>query len=116
MGQYYHLVNINKKEYISCNGLATREEDGFFGIKFFEISWNCPEIWNFLLWKADEQGGGDMDEPPASMGRWAGDKVALVGDYDGSDLYQPEDFTEISKEIADDFYKFRKWLGKYDKE
>ena len=50
--------------------------------------------------KSNGRGGGDISNlDPKYAGRWAGDEVYLVGDYDESDLYEKagKEFTNISQ-------------------
>jgi hypothetical protein len=93
MGQYFQAVNLDKKEYVCPWCLSG-------GAKLWEWAAN-PQgaIFTLLLRKSDEGGGGDYfgyhrgyDEgspvPQHEIaGRWAGDRVALVGDYDSSKLW-----------------------------
>ncbi len=115
MGQYFKAVNLDKKEYICpwCLG---------GGAKLWEWAANSQgSIFTLLLRKSDEGGGGDFygyhkgcDEGgpircPLSpiAGRWAGDRIALVGDYDSSRLYDLADcFRNISKEVAEEWNAF----------
>jgi hypothetical protein len=39
-------------------------------------------------------------------GRWAGDGIALVGDYDDSGLYKAEDLTDITDPLIEEFVEF----------
>ena len=96
MGQYFKAVNTDKKEYVCpwCIG---------GGAKLWEWAAN-PEgaILTLLLRKSDEGGGGDYygyhkgcgeggpiacDLSPV-VGRWAGDRVMMLGDYDSSELWK----------------------------
>lgn len=102
MGQYFKLVNEDKKEVVvpwDING----------GAKFFEWLYNNQAralIW--LLRQSNETGGGDIqygDETEyETLGRWAGDRIVLVGDYDESDLYEmSKDYTNISQKLLAEY-------------
>jgi hypothetical protein len=95
MGQYFCLANLDKREYVCpwCIGS---------GAKLWEWAANTSgAVGTILLRKSDEGGGGDYYgyqrgnseggpiTPPLSriVGRWAGDRIALVGDYDSSKLW-----------------------------
>jgi hypothetical protein len=76
MGQYWLPVNLDKKEFIDPHKLAS-------GLKLWE------QIANDFVGKAlivltaampDARGGGDL-KPDPRVGRWAGDRIAIVGDY-----------------------------------
>lgn len=77
MGQYWIPVNLDKREYIDPHKLGA-------GMKLLEQAWNAPGTTAALLLLTaampERRGGGDPEEHPA-IGRWAGDRVAVVGDY-----------------------------------
>jgi hypothetical protein len=90
MGQYFMIVNIDKKEFVHPHRIGA-------GLKFWEIcANNSARVVPFLLRSSAEGGGGDADEwhdpQPAGVvddaassntcGRWAGDRIIITGDYD----------------------------------
>src|SRR5262249_23447781 len=105
MGQYFIAVNKTKKEYIrswDIGGVA----------KLWEWCVNRQAgIFPYLLRKSNEGGGGDIQiENPKFAGRWAGDKVYLVGDYDKSNLYEKAqaEYQNIAEEFAKEYNEFIK--------
>ncbi len=83
MGQYFKIVNQDKKEVINAWDLGG-------GAKFWEWLWNPQaRVFVWLLRKSDEGGGGDINDPERfeTLGRWAGDRITLIGDYDSSRLW-----------------------------
>ena len=115
MGQYFKAVNLDKEEYVCpwcMNG----------GAKLWEWAANKQgAIFTLLLRKSDEGGGGDFygyhrgcDEggpiqcPLSSVtGRWAGDRICLIGDYDSSKLWNRlSDFRNITKEVVETWNAF----------
>jgi hypothetical protein len=106
MGQYWHPVNLDKREFINPHRLGT-------GLKLWEQIANHPSTGAALIILCaampEPRGGGDFDldanwhgpertfpehnaspapmpdEYPAiaqrTIGRWAGDRIALIGDY-----------------------------------
>lgn len=62
----------------------------------------------FLCRKSSEGGGGDIQKDYKHAGRWAGDRIVVIGDYDSSKLYQKARtcFQEISKEIIGEWNDF----------
>ena len=104
MGQYFRLINYDKQEYVDpwdLGGVA----------KLWEwCANNQCRILPFLLRKSNSSGGGDieLDNNYETAGRWAGDKIALVGDYDDSrDFHRAEKkFANISKQVAKEFNNF----------
>lgn len=76
MGQYHLLINVDKKEFVHGhridNGLKLMEQCGF------EKS-TSTALW-LLLACSNGRGGGDAKRHPL-IGRWAGDRIAVIGDY-----------------------------------
>ncbi len=118
MGQYFAAVNTDKKEFICpwCIGGVA---------KLWEWAANpWGSIFTVLLRKSDEGGGGDYygyhrgcgEGGPITcqlssiVGRWAGDRVALVGDYDSSglwkELYEEKTFRNISHSLVETWNDF----------
>lgn len=102
MGQYYRLVNIDRKEYIDpweIGGIA----------KLWEwcVNPQCGVI-PFLLRKSTETGGGDIRKEYEFAGKWAGDRIVLVGDYDESRLFDivEKEYTNISLKIVSEYNDF----------
>lgn len=102
MGQYFKAVNMDKKEVVCpwcING----------GAKLLEWTANrYGSIFALLLRKSDEYGGGDIHEPVYELdsnaipGRWAGDRVVLIGDYDSSELWRrSKPYTNISEPLVE---------------
>jgi hypothetical protein len=91
MGQYFKLVNLDKKEVVNpwdIGGLT----------KFWEWLYNPQaRVLVWLLRQSDEGGGGDIDEPErySTLGRWAGDRITLIGDYDSSGLWDKSKTKEV---------------------
>jgi hypothetical protein len=105
MGQYFIAANKTKKEYFTAwelGGVA----------KLWEWCVNPQAgVLPYLLRKSDESGGGDVHirvANPNYAGRWAGDEVYLVGDYDSSNLFDlaTKEYSNIAKDLADEYNKF----------
>jgi len=87
MGQYWVVVNLDKKEFVHPHKLGT-------GMKLWEQVANHPGTGTALLILTaampEPRGGGDLalnERSEKVIGRWAGDRVAIVGDYaEDSDL------------------------------
>jgi len=101
MGQYHEVYNLDKKERINPhsidNGLKLYEQVGHIG--------STSTALFALLANSNGRGNGDFPEHPM-IGRWAGDRILIQGDY-----YSPDDqashneseleaFTDISKDVA----------------
>ncbi|MGI9255065.1 MAG: hypothetical protein ACR2J8_15080 [Thermomicrobiales bacterium] len=103
MGQYFLIINETKREYLHPHKLGS-------GLKFYEMLYG--PIGNALLMltrRSNEGGGGDISDATAYyeesrdaiIGRWAGDKISVIGDYDASDLYAiaQRQYTDISDRV-----------------
>lgn len=102
MGQYFLIVNLDKREFVDPSRLGG-------GLKLWEIcANNVCRILPFLLRKSSEGGGGDIRKEYFSAGRWCGDRVVVVGDYDESGLYDltSKEYTDISDAVRKDFNDF----------
>jgi hypothetical protein len=96
-------VNVTRKEYVNpwdIGGLG----------KLFEWCVNRQAgIFPYLLRKSSDRGGGDVRfNAPQFAGRWAGNEVYLIGDYDESNLYEiaNSEYRNISKELATEYNLF----------
>jgi len=79
MGQYWIPVNLDKKEFIDPHKLGT-------GLKLWEQLANNPGTGAALVLLCaampEKRGGGDLEKTSTNVvGRWAGDRIAIVGDY-----------------------------------
>jgi hypothetical protein len=103
MGQYYVVVNEDRQEYLSPENLGC-------GRKLWELCANdLPRVLPYLLQQSSELGGGDpRNQETDHLGRWAGDRIVVVGDYDNSGLYQIAEsvYAEISDEIRPEVNEF----------
>ena len=101
MGQYFKIVNLTKKEVVHPHNLNT-------GAKFREIcNNNVGGVLLFLLRRSSQGGGGDIDRSYEYAGRWAGDSIVVIGDYDESGLYdEAREYRDISKEVDEEFKDF----------
>lgn len=93
MGQYHKTYNIDKREFIHPhkigNGLKLWEQIGFLR--------STSTALFLLLSNSNGRGGGDVPEHPM-IGRWAGDRIVVQGDY-----VEPTDPSYISEEELESF-------------
>ena len=93
MGQYHKTYNIDKCEFIHPhkidNGLKMWEQIGFLR--------STSTALFLLLANSNGRGGGDVPEHPM-IGRWAGDRIVVQGDY-----VEPTDPAHISEEELESF-------------
>lgn len=102
-GQYFYIVNLDQREYLNPMNLGG-------GMKLLEIAGNpCLNVLAFLLRQSSETGGGDIHKPYANAGRWAGNRIAIIGDYDESGIFilcSKGLYEEISDEIREEWNDF----------
>lgn len=101
MGQYHKLYNLDKKEYVHAHRIGN-------GLKLMEqVGWprSTSTALFLLIANSNGRGGGDAARHPM-IGRWAGDRILVQGDYAGPNdpAYTPEEtleqFTDISADVA----------------
>ena len=109
MGQYHHVVNLDKKEYLDNymfgSGAKLLEQHGYASVS---------SALHLLLSASSGRGGGDYRARNSDgfVGRWAGDRIAIIGDYAESDdvpgvdaraIYESleESYTNISADLAE---------------
>jgi hypothetical protein len=88
MGQYYKIVNIKKKQYISPYIFGD-------GSKLMEFSMSANGALAglaILLADGNGRGGGDLHSENDIVGSWAGDNIVIAGDYadTGKFVKEPE--------------------------
>ena len=98
MGQYHNLINITKKEFVSGwdTGMMAKhyEQMGFQGSM-------ADILYCLMIAQGNEKRGGGDTDGHDFIGRWAGDDIAVVGDY----------YTENS-----DYWKYRDLYDKVEKD
>jgi hypothetical protein len=88
MGQYYKIVNVKKKQYITPHAFGD-------GAKLMEFSMSASGVLAglaILLADGNGRGGGDLNSENPIVGSWAGDNIVIAGDYadNGKFVKQPE--------------------------
>lgn len=136
MGQYFKAINLDKREVVCPWCLdggaklwewAVNHQGAIFtlllrqssqtgggdyggpGMQTIELTGdNAAESLSEILAKGNAREGMAMPIPSCSVvGRWAGDRIAIVGDYDKSGLYQEaKQFTNISAQLVDEWNRF----------
>lgn len=77
MGQYYKIVNVRKKQYITPHTFGD-------GAKLMEFSMSANGVLAglaILLADGNGRGGGDLNSENEIVGSWAGDNIVVAGDY-----------------------------------
>jgi hypothetical protein len=99
MGQYHITINLDKREYIFPHkiglGLKLMEQCGFRG--------STGDILFLLLACSNGRGGGDCQtEHENLIGRWAGDRIVVAGDYCKPDDVPGINIEEIHHNLCSD--------------
>ena len=101
MGQYYKIVNIKKKQYITPHTFGD-------GSKLMEFSMSANGVLAglaILLADGNGRGGGDLHSENDIVGSWAGDNIVVAGDYaDGGKFVKEPDQTlyEVASNEGED--------------
>jgi hypothetical protein len=136
MGQYFKAVNLDKREVVCpwCLGggaklwewavntqgavftLLLRQSSGTGGGDYggpepqtIELTEdNAAAEFSDIIAKGIAREGMSMPIPSSSVvGRWAGDRVALIGDYDESFVWSDlEQYTNISEQLVEEWNRF----------
>lgn len=117
IGQYWYPANIDKKEFVDPHKLGT-------GLKLWEQLANHPGTGAALIILCaampEPRGGGDLDMAEEgfvgdlkkaagvgyaevakrTIGRWAGDRIALVGDYAERGDLAPRDNADLIYDLC----------------
>jgi hypothetical protein len=77
MGQYYKIVNLDKKQYIRPRAF----DDGAKLLEFGMSGGGTMCALALLLASGNGRGGGDHKSCSPAIGSWAGDRIVVAGDY-----------------------------------
>jgi hypothetical protein len=83
MGQYHYTVNLDKREFLHPHKLG----DGLKLMEFGNSAGGTMTGLAILLACSNGRGGGDLHTESPLIGSWAGDRIAIIGDY-----AEPDDF------------------------
>lgn len=100
MGQYHILANLDKEEKVEPYeiGLGVKQWE-----HLGEFNGTLADAMYILCMTSPARGGGDLP-PTIASGRWAGDRVVILGDYtENSDLPNIKDAKNLYRH-ADDNY------------
>lgn len=87
MGQYYKIVNLKKRQYITPYTFGD-------GSKLMEFSMSANGVLAglaILLADGNGRGGGDLHSDNKIVGSWAGDNIVIAGDYADTGKFLPVD-------------------------
>lgn len=130
MGQYYLIVNLDKKQFLHPHKCG----DGLKLLEFASSANGTLTALAILLADGNNRGGGDLHSEHPIIGTWAGDRIVIAGDYadEGKFTADPsrtlyhvahDEYEDISRQtlraMADDCYlaegmkKNTTWQGEH---
>ena len=105
MGQYYLIINLDKKQFIHPHKFG----DGLKLLEFGASGEGTMTGLAILLADGNNRGGGDLRSDNEIIGSWAGDRIVVAGDYAdkgrfvGGEVnlndYAHDHFTDISESV-----------------
>ena len=106
MGQYYLIINLDKKQFIHPHKFG----DGLKLLEFGASGEGTMTGLAILLADGNNRGGGDLRSNDPIIGSWAGDRIVIAGDYadkkrfigdETANLheYASDYFTDVSKDV-----------------
>ena len=116
MGQYFIVANTTKQEFLHPHKFGE-------GLKFMEFTVDEGGVMHGLAHLLAQSSDGVHIDNPEITGRWIGDNVVIVGDYDESKLFDiaQDCYENISNKVichmAEDSYvrdtlvERRRWDG-----
>lgn len=99
MGQYYVVVNLDKRQYLCAHKFGD-------GIKLLEFGCGGHTMTALAVLLADGngRGGGDLFSEHPIVGSWAGDRIVVAGDYADGGRFVENVPRDRLQEIAKDVY------------
>ena len=110
MGQYYLIVNADKKQYLHPHKFDE-------GLKLMEFGHSTSSILfalTVLLADGNNRGGGDLHSDDPLIGSWAGNRIVIAGDYADPKKFLTKE--EIEKAREKEQNKDPEWFKKYGEE
>lgn len=101
MGQYYKIVNLTKKQFMNPHDFG----DGAKLCEFGDSRSGVMFALAALLASGNNRGGGDIRSDDPIIGSWAGDQIAIVGDYDDEGKFGVPEEGQNMYSYAGDNYK-----------
>lgn len=101
MGQYYYTMNVDKKQYLHPH----KFDEGLKLMEFSMCRGGTMTALALLLAVGNGRGSGDArcSDPKHMIGSWAGDRIAVVGDYCEPDDVPGIDFKAIYAKLDEEW-------------
>ena len=87
MGQYYKIVNLDRKEFLNTYTFND-------GAKLLEFGCSSEGVLTglaILLADGNGRGGGDLHSDDPIIGSWAGNRIVIAGDYADEENFLQKD-------------------------
>lgn len=98
MGQYYKIVNLDKKQFLDTYTF----NDGAKLLEFGCSSEGTLTALAILLADGNGRGGGDLHSNHPIIGSWAGDRIVVAGDYaDEEKFLKTKDIVKFKMLLGD---------------
>ena len=96
MGQYFLAVNTTKKEFLHPHKFGS-------GMKFQEFTNDSMSLLAGMAHLLAQSSDGVAWDSTEITGRWIGDNILIVGDYDESKLFDIayDSYTDISDKVIE---------------
>jgi hypothetical protein len=105
MKRQYYIGNLDRKEYLDPSELGYCPT-----LHLWQIAANnCLKVLALLLRQGSGCGTGDIQKPCANAGRWAGQRIAIIGRNDPSGIFEQcrqGIYREITDEIREEWNDF----------
>jgi hypothetical protein len=100
MGQYYLIVNIDKKQFVQPHKCGD-------GLKLLELACSATGALTalaILLADGNNRGSGDLRSHHPAIGSWAGDRIVIAGDYADDGKFTSDPARNLYR-VANDEYE-----------
>lgn len=100
MGQYYLIVNLDKKQFLHPHKCGD-------GLKLLEFGCSANGTLTalaILLADGNNRGGGDLRSAHPIIGSWAGDRIVIAGDYADEGKFTADPSRTLYR-VADEEYE-----------
>lgn len=102
MGQYYKIINLDKKQYLNPHKFG----DGLKLMEFGSSGDGTMLALAVLLVEGNNRGGGDLRSDHPIVGTWSRNRIVVAGDYADAEregeFYDPEQDDRTLYSMLDD--------------
>lgn len=119
MGEYFHIANLDKKEYLYDHKFHDFGYVGGHGVKWGEITFGkftTLQLLSILVTSYVPSYGG-RESNVSFVGRWYGDRIIFPGDYSAARDYEMvcETFKDITPDLIKELLELPWWKEEIEK-